>query len=460
MKSQHTQSAYGQGDWDRSRNELDPRGGSEQGRPYPRSAPEQYPESHQQYQGQRDHPGSEYFGGSPGYGGRSDYSQQQQQGQGGYGAHQQGYGSQQQGYGGQQSGYGGGAWSRSESERGQGGYRQQEAFQQSGGRQQGFGGEDFGRGSYGREEQGHQFGGQYGSGQHRESQSSQYGRGSFEERPFESGHQQQGYGQYGGPSPGYGGVRQDDQTRGQGSAGQASHFGGHYPEHSPGSAGGPSQGYGGFQSGQPQSYGATERGEFMARSGYPSGGQPSGGYGSYGAYQVGTQQAQGGRMPRPPKDYQRSDERIRELICESLTHHPSIDASEVSVQVNQGRVTLEGNVPMRRMKHEIEDVADACWGVKDVENRIRVQSLDMGTSTGTSADASPGTNNPARGIAEATADVITGGASTRAGRGTSATDMSPTETGTGASMTGTTGSSTTASSRNTTGMESKTKGKE
>lgn len=130
MKSQHTQSAYGQGDWDRSRNELDPRGGSEQGRPYPRSAPEQYPESHQQYQGQRDHPGSEYFGGSPGYGGRSDYSQQQQQGQGGYGAHQQGYGSQQQGYGGQQSGYGGGAWSRSESERGQGGYRQQEAFQQ------------------------------------------------------------------------------------------------------------------------------------------------------------------------------------------------------------------------------------------------------------------------------------------------------------------------------------------
>ncbi|HZX32881.1 MAG TPA: BON domain-containing protein [Rhodocyclaceae bacterium] len=407
MKSQHTQSAYGQGDWDRSRNEQDPRNASEQGRPYPRSGPEHYPESHQQYQAQRDHPGSEYFSGSPGYGGRGDYAQQQQ-GQGGYGSHQQGYGSQQQGYGGQQSGYGGGSWSRSEAERGQGGYRQQEAFQPSGGRQQGYGGEDSGRGGYGREEQGQQY-----------------------------GHPQQGYGQYGGQSPGYGGVRQDDQTRGQGAAGQASHFGGHYPEHIPGESG---QGYRGFQTGQPQSYGASEHGEFMARSGYPSGGQPSGGYGSYGAYQVGTMPAQG-RTPRAPKDYQRSDERIRELICENLAHHPGLDASEVSVQVSQGRVSLEGTVPMRRMKHEIEDVADACWGVKDVENRIRVQSMDE--------RATPGTNNPARGVGEATADLITGGASTQAGQGMSAAELSPTETGSAAAM---------ASSRKTAGTESKSKG--
>lgn len=442
MKSQHTQSAHGQGDWDRSRNEMDPRSASEQGRPYARSAPEHYPESHQQYQAQREHPGSEYFSGSPGYGGRSDYPQQQQ-GQGSYGGQQQGYGSQQQGS--QQQGYGGSFGSRSESERGQGSYRQQEAFQSSSGRQQGFGGEDFGRGGYGgygREEQGQQFGGQYGQGQHRETQSSQYGRGSFEERPFESGSYQQhpNYGQFAGQG-GY---------QGQSQAGQASQFGGHYPEHSPGSAGQASQGYGGFQSGQPQSYGAAESGQFMAQSGYPSGGQFSGGYGSYGAYQVGTQQ-QGlqGRAPRAPKDYVRSDERIRELICENLAHHPAIDASEVSVQVNQGRVILEGNVPMRRMKHEIEDVADSCWGVKDVENHIRVQS-GQESNLGSTAQS----------FMAAPADVATGGASTRASTGrTSATDMSPTETGSGTSMTGAAGS-TTASSRKPAGMESKTKGKE
>jgi BON domain len=40
--------------------------------------------------------------------------------------------------------------------------------------------------------------------------------------------------------------------------------------------------------------------------------------------------------------------------------------------VSGGRVILEGTVPDRRMKHAIEDVADATSGVNDVENRVRV----------------------------------------------------------------------------------------
>jgi osmotically-inducible protein OsmY len=35
-------------------------------------------------------------------------------------------------------------------------------------------------------------------------------------------------------------------------------------------------------------------------------------------------------------------------------------------------VSLEGTVPYRYMKHAVEDAADECWGVKDVDNRIRV----------------------------------------------------------------------------------------
>lgn len=438
MKPQHTQSSPGQGDWDRSRNETDPRTGAASpdygGRPYPRSAPAQYPESHQQYQAQREHPGSEYFGGSTGYGGRGDYPQQQQ-GQGGYGSQQQG------------------------------GYRQQEGYQSAGGRQQGFGGsEDFGHGGYGgygREEQGHQFGGQYGAGQQRESQSSQYGRGSFEERPFESGgHQQQshgwsetgrsasGYGQ-GGQSQGYGG-----QQGGQGYGQQGQGYGQH-ERYGQGYGGqqGQRQDYGGYQSGQPQSYGNAQQGQFNVQPGYPSGGQPSGGYGSYGAYQTGTQQAGlQGRTPRAPKDYVRSDERIRELICESLAHHPNIDASDVSVQVSQGRVSLEGAVPERRMKHEIEDLADSCWGVKDVENHIRVQT----------AGQQPNLSSATQSWMAAPADVATGGASTRAATGrTREQDMSPIETGTGSAMTGATGSTTTTASvrGKTSAPESKGKGK-
>lgn len=401
MKPQHTQSAPGQGDWDRERNEIDPRTGAsspEHGRPYQRSAPENYPESQQQYQGQRDHPGIEYFAGSTGYGGRGDYPQQQ--GQGGFG--------QQQGYGG-----------------------------------------------YGREEQGRPSGGQFGSGQHREAQPSQYGRGGQQQDMgygetgrWNSGYSQTAGGQrdqfQGGPSQGqYGGHQQQSQFHGYGGqmsgqapAGQASRFGGQYPEH-------PQQGYGGFQGGQPGDYGNQQSGQFFSRGSHETAQQPSGGYGSYGAYQVGSQPQNLGRSPRAPKDYTRSDERIRELICEHLAHHPSIDASEVSVQVSQGRVTLDGSVPERRMKHEIEDVADGCWGVKDVENRIRVQSGQQS-----------GLNNPAQGWLVAPADVLTGGASTEAaaGKKTRVEDMAATETG-GSSL------SDAGSSGKPGEMQSKDKGK-
>jgi osmotically-inducible protein OsmY len=79
-----------------------------------------------------------------------------------------------------------------------------------------------------------------------------------------------------------------------------------------------------------------------------------------------------GLRKRGPKNYERSDERIREDLCERLWHDASLDVAEVSVDVDHGIVKLDGTVPHRRMKHAIEDIAAGCAGVHDVENRIRV----------------------------------------------------------------------------------------
>lgn len=88
-----------------------------------------------------------------------------------------------------------------------------------------------------------------------------------------------------------------------------------------------------------------------------------------------------------PKNYKRSDERITEDLCERLTQDHDIDASELEVRIADGTATLEGSVPQRWMKHRAEDLADACAGVRTVENRIRVQSADAysGATTDTLA---------------------------------------------------------------------------
>ncbi|NKJ20379.1 BON domain-containing protein [Dyella sp. SG609] len=92
-----------------------------------------------------------------------------------------------------------------------------------------------------------------------------------------------------------------------------------------------------------------------------------------------------------PKGYQRSDERIREDVCERLSEDPRIDARELEVSVQGGVVTLEGTVPSRQMKHLAEDCADRSFGVKDVENRVRVEQRDHRDEDLRSSTAGAGT---------------------------------------------------------------------
>jgi hypothetical protein len=75
---------------------------------------------------------------------------------------------------------------------------------------------------------------------------------------------------------------------------------------------------------------------------------------------------------RGPSGYIRSDERIREDVCDRLTDDPHVDASAIDVAVESGIVTLQGQVSDRQMKHRAEDCAEHVSGVKDVENRLRV----------------------------------------------------------------------------------------
>jgi osmotically-inducible protein OsmY len=73
-----------------------------------------------------------------------------------------------------------------------------------------------------------------------------------------------------------------------------------------------------------------------------------------------------------PKNYKRSDEKIREEIFDRLTDDPYVDASEIEVAVHTGEVTLLGLVNKRNAKRRAEDIAESVSGVTNVENRLKV----------------------------------------------------------------------------------------
>jgi osmotically-inducible protein OsmY len=83
-------------------------------------------------------------------------------------------------------------------------------------------------------------------------------------------------------------------------------------------------------------------------------------------------------MPRPsyrgvgPKNYERSDDRIREDVCERLSQDAYVDASDIEVTVSGGIVTLAGTIDARGSKRRAEDIAESASGVRDVQNNLRL----------------------------------------------------------------------------------------
>jgi len=83
-------------------------------------------------------------------------------------------------------------------------------------------------------------------------------------------------------------------------------------------------------------------------------------------------------IPRPsfrgigPKNYERSDDRIREDVCERLSQDEYVDASDIDVTVSGGIVTLTGTIEARGPKRRAEDIAESVGGVRDVQNNLRL----------------------------------------------------------------------------------------
>jgi len=91
-----------------------------------------------------------------------------------------------------------------------------------------------------------------------------------------------------------------------------------------------------------------------------------------------------------------------------------IDSSEVTVEVQGAKVILEGTVPSRHMKHAIEDLVDACPGVQDIENKVRVASPNYQGSAGGAAGSGMSTGSGTAASSSATTGSTAPG-STRAG---------------------------------------------
>src|SRR5262249_31558962 len=86
------------------------------------------------------------------------------------------------------------------------------------------------------------------------------------------------------------------------------------------------------------------------------------------------QMSYGPHRGRGPRNYQRSDERSREDVCEWLTEAYSLDASDIDVQVASGVVTLAGSVDDRYAKRLAEDLAESVSGVREVQNHLRLSN--------------------------------------------------------------------------------------
>jgi osmotically-inducible protein OsmY len=158
--------------------------------------------------------------------------------------------------------------------------------------------------------------------------------------------------------------------------------------------GGRWQGDQGFSGGH---YGGFANEGHASQSGYGQGGSSPRGFGSqnygqtfgqgyagssssnqrYTGHGYGPGYSGQGFAGRGPKGYQRSDERIKELVSDRLMDDDDIDATEITVDVKGGEVTLTGTVNSRQEKRFAEDVADATPGVREVQNRLRVQPPDV-----------------------------------------------------------------------------------
>ena len=68
-----------------------------------------------------------------------------------------------------------------------------------------------------------------------------------------------------------------------------------------------------------------------------------------------------------------ADARIQALLSERFVEDDHIHPAAVNVAVRGGVVTLDGCVEQRWIKYRLEDMVEACAGVRCIVNRLRVE---------------------------------------------------------------------------------------
>ncbi len=69
-----------------------------------------------------------------------------------------------------------------------------------------------------------------------------------------------------------------------------------------------------------------------------------------------------------------ADERIREMICDSIIHAGPVDCTRIDVDVRGGVVTLRGAVADDGLRERIVTAASAVQGVADIHSELTVSN--------------------------------------------------------------------------------------
>ncbi len=126
--------------------------------------------------------------------------------------------------------------------------------------------------------------------------------------------------------------------------------------------------------------------------------------GSFDHERVGSQSSQRGFFGKGPKGYKRSDDRIKEDVCETLARHPRVDASDIEVKVEDTIVTLSGTVDSKDIRRAAEMAIENLSGVEDVRNELKVKRAgergmdsSMHSSLNSSSATTPSSSKSSKG---------------------------------------------------------------
>ena len=124
-----------------------------------------------------------------------------------------------------------------------------------------------------------------------------------------------------------------------------------------------------------------------------------------------------------PEGYTRSSDRITENVNERLTDDGRVDASKVSVSVEDGEVTLSGTVGSRDQKRRAEELAESVRGVDDVHNRLTVDQ-DDDSSSGSELSSASGESSPSGSSSSSSGSSSKRSSGSKASKATSGTSDS------------------------------------